>query len=244
MAEPSIVVSLGTGSAAEDEGVSSNILSERFLPRLSRALWKQTGSKVTWSHLLHHQKADSDTKLFRFDINFKGEEPLLDEVGMVEPVYQIAHDTVNGSTNLRRLGCHIRSELFIFELDEAHPPYYFKGAYQCTGHIVCRLRGHTLEYQEFIGQLCEEAASFRVGALSWKLKHEHINTDIRLRIHFAVTTLSSSISITLSKGTEKEFHISGSPFTLEWLIRRQALNAVFGTSDHRELRFSDLDCVP
>ncbi|KAK2666482.1 hypothetical protein RAB80_018139 [Fusarium oxysporum f. sp. vasinfectum] len=166
MAEPSVVVSLGTGSASDDDNGPSGILSEKFLPRLSRALWKQTGSKVTWSHLLSHQRADSDTKLFRFDVDFMGEEPLLDEVSMVERVRQTAHDTATRSSSLRSLCRHLRAELFLFELDELYPPYFLRGAYQCAGRIICRLRAHTPEYKGFIGQLCEREAAFRVGPSS------------------------------------------------------------------------------
>ncbi|KAH7186367.1 hypothetical protein DER44DRAFT_816943 [Fusarium oxysporum] len=244
MAEPSVVVSLGTGSASDDDNGSSGILSEKFLPRLSRALWKQTGSKVTWSHLLSHQRADSDTKLFRFDVDFMGEEPLLDEVSMVERVRQTAHDTATRSSSLRRLCRHLRAELFLFELDELHPPYFLRGAYQCAGRIICRLRAHTPEYKEFIRQLCEREAAFRVGAQFLRITYENINTDLCFKVNFAVPTLSSSISIALLEGADEESHINGSPFAIEWLIRRQALNAGFGTSDHRELAHSDLDCVP
>ncbi|KAH7184234.1 acyl transferase/acyl hydrolase/lysophospholipase [Fusarium oxysporum] len=212
MAEPSIVVSLGTGSASDDDNRSSGILSEKFLPRLSRALWKQTGSKVTWSHLLSHQRADSDTKLFRFDVNFVGEEPLLDEVSMVERVRQTAHDTATRSSSLRRLCRHLRAELFLFELDELHPPYFLRGAYQCAGRIICRLRAYTPEYKGFIRQLCERQAAFR-----------NINTDLCYKVNFTVPTLSSSISIALLEGADEESHINGSPFAIEWLIRRQAL---------------------
>ncbi|KAL5585793.1 hypothetical protein FOVSG1_013485 [Fusarium oxysporum f. sp. vasinfectum] len=244
MAEPSVVVSLGTGSASDDDNGPSGILSEKFLPRLSRALWKQTGSKVTWSHLLSHQRADSDTKLFRFDVDFMGEEPLLDEVSMVERVRQTAHDTATRSSSLRRLCRHLRAELFLFELDELHPPYFLRGAYQCAGRIICRLRAHTPEYKGFIRQLCEREAAFRVGAQFLRITHENINTDLCFKVNFAVPTLSSSISIALLEGADEESHINGSPFAIEWLIRRQALNAGFGTSDHRELAHSDLDCVP
>ncbi|KAL5591141.1 hypothetical protein FOBRF1_014698 [Fusarium oxysporum] len=244
MAEPSVVVSLGTGSASEDDNGSSGILSEMFLPKLSRALWKQTGSKLTWSHLLSHQRADSDTKLFRFDLDFMGEEPLLDEVSMVERVQQMAYDTATRSPTLRRLCRHLRAELFLFELDKLHPPYFLTGAYQCTGRIICRLRAHTPEYKGFIGQLCERAAAFRVGAQLLKVTYENINTDLCFKVNFAVPNLSSSISIALLEGVDEESHINGSPFATEWLIRRQALNACFGTSDHWEVAHSDLDCVP
>ncbi|KAM5359042.1 hypothetical protein ACJA88_015230 [Fusarium oxysporum] len=244
MAEPSVVVSLGTGSASDDDNGSSGILSQKFLPRLSRALWKQTGSKVTWSHLLSHQRADSDTKLFRFDVDFMGEEPLLDEVSMVERVRQTAHDTATRSSSLRRLCRHLRAELFLFELDELHPPYFLRGAYQCAGRIICHLRAHTPEYEGFIRQLCEREAAFRVGAQFLRVTYENINTDLCFKVNFAVPTLSSSISIVLLEGADEESHINGSPFAIEWLIRRQALNAGFGTSDHRELAHSDLDCVP
>ncbi|PCD21256.1 hypothetical protein FGRA07_11726 [Fusarium graminearum] len=244
LAEPSVVVSLGTGSASDDDNSSSGLFSAKFLPRISRALWKQTSSKATWKHLLSHQKAETNQKLFRFDVDFMGEEPLLDEVSMVEHVQLTAYAMAAGSQSLHQLCRQLRAELFLFELDQLNPPYFMRGAYQCTGRIICRLRAHTPEYKGFIGQLCDRAARFRVGAQLVRITDENINIDLCLEVRFAVPSLSSSISISLLEETDEEFHISGSPFTIEWLVSRQALNVPFGTSDHRELVYSDLDCVP
>ena len=244
LTEPSVVVSLGTGSASEDDTKSLGVFSEKFLPRLSRALWKQTGSQVTWRHLLSHQRTANSTKLFRFDVDFMGKEPLLDEVSMTEYVQVTAHATAAGSQNLRQLCRQLRAELFLFELDQYSPPHFVRGAYQCTGRIICRLRVHTPEYKAFIKQLCDKAATFRVGAQILKITNENINTNLSFEVRFTVPNLSNSVSITLLEEKDEEFHINGSPFAIEWLISRQALNCPFGTSDHRESVHSDLDCVP
>ncbi|KAJ3453489.1 hypothetical protein MRS44_017736 [Fusarium solani] len=112
-AEPSIVVSLGTGSSSSNpEGESSSILVDKFPFRLSRALWRQTSSKTAWNHLLGHQKAGDRTNFFRFDIEFEEKEPLLDDVNKMEHVRQTACQTMTGSPSLHRLSRHLRAELF------------------------------------------------------------------------------------------------------------------------------------
>lgn len=107
-AEPSIVVSVGTGSSSSNsEGESLSILVDKFPFRLSRALWKQISSKTAWNHLLGYQKADNRTNFFRFDIEFEEKELLLDDVNKMEYVRQIACQTMTGSSSLHRLSRHL-----------------------------------------------------------------------------------------------------------------------------------------
>lgn len=40
--------------------------------------------------------------------------------------------------------------------------------------------------------------------------------------------------ISLKEGAGEGYNISGSPFTLQWLVREQKLDAWFGTADHRK----------
>ncbi|KAI8710253.1 PNPLA domain-containing protein [Fusarium sp. LHS14.1] len=234
-AEPSIVVSLGTGSSSSNpEGESSSILVDKFPFRLSRALWRQTSSKTAWNHLLGHQKAGDRTNFFRFDIEFEEKEPLLDDVNKMEHVRQTACKTMAGSPSLHLLSRHLRAELFFFELDDSLPPYYSNGAYQCTGTISCRLRATTLEYEAFMQQLWQKTASFRLGGQMLGITCENIHANFSHKVCFTLPSPKHQFAVKLSERNGDFFDISGSPFTLDWLMQRQGLNSKFGTSDHRK----------
>ncbi|KAH7229950.1 acyl transferase/acyl hydrolase/lysophospholipase [Fusarium solani] len=240
-AEPSIVVSLGTGSSSSNpEGESSSILVDKFPFRLSRALWRQTSSKTAWNHLLGHQKAGDRTNFFRFDIEFEEKEPLLDDVNKMEHVRQTACQTMTGSPSLHRLSRHLRAELFFFELDDSLPPYYSNGAYQCTGTISCRLRAMTLEYEAFMQQLWQKTASFRLGGQILGITCENIHANFSHKVCFSLPSPKHQFAIKLAERDGDSFDISGSPFTLDWLMQRQGLNSKFGTSDHRKRKCSSV----
>jgi hypothetical protein len=238
MTEPSIVVSLGTGSTSESDVESSSILSGKFLPRLWRGLWRQTSSKTTWGHFLGHQRPDSKLKFFRFDVDFVEDGPLLDDVSEVNNVQHVARKTVSGSPDLRTLCRQLRAEFFLFELDKESPPIFNRGAYHCSGRIICRLRAHTPGYQAFIQQLRSRAALLRLGSQNFKITHEELEKDLCYNVKFIIQNIDSEIAITFSERPKEEFNISGSPYTLDWLIRRQKLDASFGTSDHQESKNS------
>lgn len=238
--EPSLVVSLGTGSSTSGpKSESSGFLVDKFPFRLSRALWRQTSSQTAWNHLLGHQRADGHTNFFRFDIEFGEKEPLLDEVDKMDYVRQTACKTMTSSPNLHRLSRHLRAELFFLEIDDSLPPYFSNGAYRCVGQISCRLRAMTPEYEDFMKQLCRQEASFRLGGQVLAITPEDTHANFSLGVRFSLPSLKHSFAIKLA-GEGSSFHISGSPFTLDWLMQRQGLNQMFGTSDHRKRKVSSV----
>ncbi|CVL09032.1 related to calcium-independent phospholipase A2 [Fusarium mangiferae] len=243
MAEPSIVVSLGTGSASDTDVESSSIFSNTFLPRLWRGLWRQASSRTAWDHFLSHQSPESKTKTFRFDVNYMEKEPQLDQVSGIGYVQQAACSAVVKSPEIRQLSCLLRARLFFFELNEQEPPYFARGAYQCSGRIMCLLRAQTPEYEAFMHQLCTKAAFFQLGTQSLEVSYEDISRDLCYDVKFAAPSLRSNIRITLNETAGEELDINGSPYPLDWLIKRQCLDASFGTSDHR-LRNTSMIYVP
>ncbi|KAH7112381.1 acyl transferase/acyl hydrolase/lysophospholipase [Dactylonectria macrodidyma] len=231
--QPSIVVSLGTGSAVDGEGELSGMLSHSFPLRLWRALWRSTGSKIAWTRLCSHYKPSDSTKFFRFDLDFMEDVPLLDKVNEVDHIRQLACETAKDSPDLRILVLHLRAELFLFELDERRPQYFACGAYQCAGYIRCRLRAKTPQYEAFMQQLCEMKATIRFGGQVLEFSQNDIRKDVCFRVDFSVPSLSSSFAVRMVE-ERQGFDISGSPFTMKWLIRRQGLDMSFGTTDHRK----------
>ncbi|KAF4467879.1 hypothetical protein FALBO_5249 [Fusarium albosuccineum] len=239
--EPSIVVSLGTGSGTNTGGEPSGMFYHWFPLRLWRALWKPTESKNVWKHLRSHYNQTSSINFYRFDLDFAEDEPLLDEVDKMDGIWETAHQNIRGSPDLRTLCRRFRAEFFLFELDERYPPHFSRGAYQCTGHISCRLRAKTPEYEGFMQQLCSKGACIQLGGQVLEFTPEDVQKNIRFSVHFSVPCLDSPFSVKLVEEGQG-LDISGSPFTAKWLIRRQGLDMNFGTTDHRKRRaFESLD---
>ncbi|KAF4471559.1 retrotransposon hobase [Fusarium albosuccineum] len=233
--EPSIVVSLGTGSTATSGAESPGILSDWFPLRLWRALWRPTGSKNAWEHFRSHYKTDHRTNFFRFDLELVDDAVALDDVDMMDAVQRQACDTARGSSDLRALGLLLRAEFFLFELDPSLPPRYSRGAYECVGRVTCRLRAKTSAYVAFMEQLCRGRASIQIGGQVLEFTNEDAHRDVCLRVCFSVPSLSSPVAVRLVEQGHAS-NVSGSPFTVEWLVRRQELDMRFGTTIHRRDR--------
>lgn len=164
--EPSLVVSLGTGSAHPETGVESEptmwatVWGKSFPSRLFRAFWKQGDADAAWKQLLRQPPTRGLGAYFRFDLRFGPASPALNDVRSMAEVAQRARETALESRDLPRLASQLRAELFIFELDGL-PRRLRSGAYQCTGHLACRLPTGTAAHEAFMLQLAQHSASFQ-----------------------------------------------------------------------------------
>ncbi|KAK3933650.1 acyl transferase/acyl hydrolase/lysophospholipase [Diplogelasinospora grovesii] len=242
--DPSLVVSLGTGSARADRpdvSRSRPLWQDSFPLRIFRAFWQYGNSKRAWNRLLSREKVGRTGEFFRFDIEFEGQEPPLDNVVDMKEISDIARETILGSPALDRLIHRIRAELFVFELDPRCPFRLVNGTYQCVGRILCRLRARTPEFVAFMSQLDQASASFLIGDRvlpgsfqDRSAKREDGNFFKEVRFHTPSRT--EPITISLREGGAA-CPISGSPFTLQFLIEVQSLDARFGTADHRKRKW-------
>ncbi|KAK8054768.1 hypothetical protein PG994_009835 [Apiospora phragmitis] len=165
-AEPSIIVSLGTGAAKTRSpvlGDSRRLLQDSFPMRIFRAFWQGSSSHRAWQQLLRHTKSDSQSNLFRFDIEFEGPVPALDDVAEMQNVAKLARDEILHSPSLEPLVNRIKAELFVFELSADAPFRFHNGVYLCAGRILCRLQPKTPEFNSFMCQLAQSSASLHVA---------------------------------------------------------------------------------
>ncbi|KAL6406357.1 hypothetical protein AUP68_09147 [Ilyonectria robusta] len=216
-AERIIAVSLGTGSARES--------------RLYRAFCRQmSGHRET-------ERQDSSPSLFRLDIEFDGKQPALDDVNQTDEIVRIAHETALGSSAIRDLAREMRAEYFLFELDHCRPPQFVNGVYDCVGYISCRLRAGDPSFTAFMQQLTDNNAFLQCGrrVLSAGFQSPSCG-NFYLEVKFHVPTRQGSFEIMLQDGPGNPCNISGSPFTLERLMRQQKLEPWFGTSPHWKRR--------
>lgn len=238
--KPSIVASFGTGfeRRRHDSGA-------RFPVRLFQAACKQ---------MVQRQEVDERGEVFRFDVEFDGRQPPLDDVSHMDETARLAREATLGSAAMQQLARRIRAELFLFELDPARPPRFANGAYDCFGRISCRLRAGTVGLAAFMGQLHRSGALFRCHGRSLPSSFrdgDGIAPDGNFcqEVTFHVAGRRDPFDIQLCEAPgdpdTTACNIGGSPFTVDWLTRQQGLEAWFGArSDHRKRPRLDVAGVP
>ncbi|KAI1839796.1 hypothetical protein JX266_013990, partial [Neoarthrinium moseri] len=242
-AEPSLVVSLGTGSAKPRSPTTvdpPHFFHDSFPARVYRAFWNSSSSRRAWQQLMNHKKLGDSSEFFRFDLEFEGNGPGLDNVSEMEEVGRLARESIETSPTLPKLVQHIRAQLFVFELSST-PITYCDGRLQCRGPILCRLAFSTKELKVFLSQLQNKSASLRI--INKALPHcfqdpipQQAGIGFCMEVQFTVASRTEPFSIVLCEEEGTECNISGSPFTLQSLIRQQNMESWFGTADHRKRR--------
>ncbi|KAK1506523.1 uncharacterized protein CCOS01_16575 [Colletotrichum costaricense] len=241
--DPSIFVSVGTGSSQADEPPSSESggpWRDCFPLRLVRALWNLGSTKRTWQQVITNKQVGHTGEFFRFDVEFEGAEPPLDDLSD----FSDADDVFEGLPELERLAICLRAELFVFELNPVQPIRFVNGEFECLGHIRCRLGADSDEFVAFMTQLDAALAFFRVGdrTLAGCFQDQSLldaGGNFCKEVRFRVASRDEPIPITLWERPAEGCNISGSPFNLRRLVREQRLDAPFGTADHRKRRRGD-----
>ncbi|KAK5988058.1 hypothetical protein PT974_12194 [Cladobotryum mycophilum] len=239
----SLVVSLSTRSSKQGKPqlrVSNTLLEHSSVARLAQLLLTQNEkeSDQACKKALDHQKIGESGEFFRFNVEFNGKEPSLDNVTDLDYLGQIARDSIHKSPDVIRLAHCIRAELFILEL--AQRPRLINGVYECVGYIICRLPQDTPGFKTLMDRLNKKSATFGIGAecLINNLQDQFsVGEQLHYRrmIKFHVSGRQVPFSITLREGPVGDCHISGSPFTLDWLINAQQLDACFGLAEHQNV---------
>jgi hypothetical protein len=208
-----------------------------FPARLKRAFWRNSDSAAAWNQMVGALGTKSDGAFFRFDITFESDPPALDRVESMAKVAQMTDEAARLSAEMPRAAGCIRASHFVFELDATRPLLMRNGAFPCVGTIRCRLRAGTDEFSPFMTQLAQSKAFFRTQGRALpssfsceKGRGGEENFSQEIALH--VPSRSQPFAIMLEdKGSA--CHISGSPFTLQWLIEQQGLDASFGRHDHQ-----------
>ncbi|KAJ9133184.1 FabD/lysophospholipase-like protein [Pleurostoma richardsiae] len=245
---PGLVVSLGTGhgpsrATASPGRRAGSMLKDGFAVRLFRTMMDQMSGSRIWKDFMGYKKIESnDTEYFRFDVEFTDGEPRLDNVRCMDQVSLLARTTISHSAELSKsISCMI-ARLFFFQLDEL--PRKRNGAYSCSGHLFCRLRAGREGFVALMRDL--DQANTKIAADGRCLPggfQSHLSLaqdgNFKKRVTFEVSSREQTISMTLYRSPGAHFNIGGSPFSLDWLIRVQRLDAMFGTADHRKRKSQD-----
>jgi hypothetical protein len=248
--EPSLVVSLGTGSPHQDEvprmSPSRGILRDGFIPRLFRAFLISLGSNVGHKFRSRHREGRKE-QYFRFDIEFDGPEPGLDDVTRMQEVKAAARSAVYGSKELDRLARCVVAELFIFELEPGYRKE--KGQFLCVGRIFCRLRANGTALGMLLNRLTTSSAKFLLqgrplGGSPKDGSYLDSGGNFNKTVVFEIHDRRSPISIHLQDGLSPPCSISGSPFSIDALVAAQHLEDSFGRADHvKRKRVNSIDTL-
>ncbi|KDN61339.1 hypothetical protein CSUB01_12130, partial [Colletotrichum sublineola] len=246
---PSLLVSVGTGSSREDKQLACEPKGgwqDCFPLCLVRAFRTLRSDKNAWQRLVAHKKVGESGEFFRFDVEFDGPEPPLDSLSSFDDPECDDACTFRGLPALKRLRLCVRAQLFVFELRASRPYVFSDGGYDCCGHIHCRLGAHSESLKQFMSQLAGSKAHFRIGSQKVPCDFASCPTirpdgHFFLKVKFRVVSLQESLAVGLWEAPDEGRSISGSPFTVQQLVRSQKLDQCFGTSDHRKKRCRDDD---
>ena len=253
-------VSLGTGKAPDQDPEmygSNSWWGDLWFIRLFRALWSSIDGRES-SYAIRKSEASNDEEelkgarkrrrgeYFRFNFDFRGRPPRLDDSSKVAEMKIHAREAILHSKQLNRLAHCIIAELFVFELERENLPRRENGRYSCTGYILCRHRAGTPAFEALLGRLTRSGAKFllRGRTLPGSIQDRSSlarDGNFRKRVCFDVTTKEDLVSLHLREKSSESFNISGSPFSINWLIEALELKRPFGRSDGVKRKRNDHD---
>jgi hypothetical protein len=256
--EPSLVVSLGTGSSRASDNIAQiarpgnavqggfiswllDLWRDGFISRIFHIALLAMDPEKPWKEVLkcrHKAGKEKKGEFFRFTIEFDGQEPSLDDTSKMQELKEYATAAISTSSELDRLARCMIAELFFFELDPNMVPERDEtGQFSCVGYILCRLRSQTAAYEALFSKLSSNSSKFLLG------KHplpgsigdrSSLDRDgnFKKRVCFATPDRQSLITIRLRDSSLESCNISGSPFSIYRLLGAQGLELPFGRPDH------------
>jgi hypothetical protein len=232
-----LVVSVGTGSAKVNRQLETSngrrFWKNGLVHRLYEALMASMSSKRYWR---------SGDSYFRFDVDFCGREPELDDVHRIPAMAVRADEQFRRSSRLGELASRFIAEHFHFELQEV--PRRMGDQIIGAGYILCDLKYGHPAYEALLDKLSRDGARFYFNGspISGRINDRSFTDsagNVRRRVEF--TTTRETISICLKTRHSEPQQISRSPFSIGKRLQDQNLDAFFGQANHRKRACSSLD---
>lgn len=247
--KPHLIVSLGTGSPKQHGGAptaigSRGIWRDGFLIRSYRAFMKLLSGRKTAEAFKNGRRMDLKGRYYRFDTEFDGREPGLDETSKMQEIAAKAREEFRKSAEVDIVARCIIASYFHFELESK--PKRVCGKYSGSGYILCRLPQTSPAFEVLLGQLSKGTARFFLDGhpIPGRIEDRSFidkQGNFRKRVEFEVR---DKMAILLKEGDSQSQHISGSPFSIDDLIDSQGFTDDFGRADHRKRRQPDRDEGP
>lgn len=230
---PDLVVSIGTGYAAEGPATPPEDNRRRrhdgFIERAIRTFLSSPAvdARRGWQDALDSVPAAVKKDVFRLDRAIAGKLPELDDAGALDELgefeYRIPDELVRAWL----------AKSFFFELDEE--PTLTKGAYDCQGSILC------CKY-DAAGIVQQVMARFPTARFTLSKGRDLGAVDAvdgcttcgyyRKFVSFQVSSIHESVHLSIH-GMTGSCALGGFPTTLQDLLEAQQADSPFGRSDHR-----------
>ena len=251
IAEPDVVISLGTGYISKSHELRPdtrwNFFKDGFMIRLFRAFMAASPINAQNSWIEHWTRLDEQTQqnYIRFNMPLEGKEAQIDDAYRMQELQAHArlHFSLHDSKDLAKRA--ILAAGFFFELDQ-EPIEHGLHLYQCFGSLRCR----SVNSNSFINEILREypQAQFRLQEdrfLASLSKDDICKCNLyRKEIVFYVRHKSDAIAPFLEFNPSYRRMISGfsKPKTISVIMKEQGLDAPFGSPDHQEQRYSRRRC--
>ena len=234
---PDVVVSLGTGT---DKACTSpkapnfrHVIQDGFIPRLYRSFLSSLDGQSTWQELVNRldQKARED--YFRLNVSLTGQPLAIDDTTCMESLRASVHLHPCMPNDSRLTAAALLASNFFFEMDAL--PEFDARLLRCRGVIKSRLQGTVLENaisRVFGTPLVFATESETLGIFDAAQDTCRVCHRFAKFVEFYVRHPSDLVSIQLQNGAEWRRKISSFPQTIEWFVKQQNLDAVFGAPNH------------
>lgn len=233
--ECDLVLSIGTGFESKlISPVSSNVrnfLQDGALARFYRASMQSLSmnGQLSWEDHWHGLGEEAKKRHFRLNLPLIGKEPALDDVNMMQNLYDQIQYHLNDMEGIVRA---FKAAAYFFELDQ--PLVLEGGRYICRGSILTRSPnsralvdslGASYPYAQFLNE--ETSLGFLTQEDNCRLCGR-----FRKAVTFYIRHPSDRVNLQLMFNKLFRRSISGFPQPMEWFVKRQKLNVKFGVSSH------------
>lgn len=243
MSKPDVVLSLGTGNCRvlPSPIPTSPKLSVRdtFPFRVARSFWTSMDGSSIWRDLINRLDEESRKDFFRLSLEYPGAEPAMDDFNAIEGLAHAVRQQPQGPTNREDVLMALLIASLFFELTSL--PILHHGRLLCEGWIRCR-----------------DAASFRALLRLYPHGLELFNGDSSMAcwmdssdicalchrygkfVRFFATSVEDQVRLSIKwEGLTRMRYLGGMPQRLDWFIKVQGLDDVFGYTS----RLQRVPCV-
>lgn len=234
--EPDFALSIGTGITSGTFGaIKVGPQSPNKLGSFSRIVrsWKRIFEpEVAWIDFLNQVPSISRNRYHRLNIQLEGPEIGINDISSIENLQKLTTNSILNSSQITLVKDSIYASMFYFELREL--PNIINGAYECKGHIYCRMNLPKYGREYLWNELFKSGAFFLILGCPTPCVSKVLKTapPFRREITFSVPSLDELLNISLTGLTSKPTSISGFPRQLKELINAQKLYTPFGRVDH------------
>ncbi len=235
--QPDIVVSLGTGTEKDCTSPRApnfrHVLRDGFIPRLYRSFLSSLDGEGTWRELMNRLDERSRGDYFRLNISFSDQEPAIDDIDCMNDLRASVHLRPRMFQDIKSIASALLASTFFFELITI--PLFGSCMFHCQGIIRCRLQDNVII--QALARIHSSNLSFvtdfgTLGLLNPKEDVCHLCHRYCKQVDFYIRHPSDSIVVYLQSDPHKRRKLGGFPQTMDWFVRQQNLDAVFGTANH------------